>query len=57
MPAKPIVLRTIPVTLRLPEDLHAYLEKRAEAEERSLPSLIVQLLREARKREGEAGPE
>jgi hypothetical protein len=52
MPTKPIVMRTIPVSLHLPEDLHAYLEKRAETEERSLPNLILKLLREARKAEG-----
>ncbi|WP_455374062.1 Arc family DNA-binding protein [Limibacillus halophilus] len=55
MPTRPIVMRSVPVTLRLPEDLHSYLEKRAEAEERSLPNLITQLLREARKAEGAEG--
>jgi predicted HicB family RNase H-like nuclease len=48
-------MRSVPVTLRLPEDLHSYLEKRAGAEERSLQNLIIQLLREARKGERAEG--
>ena len=49
MPTRPVVMRTTPVELRLPNDLLAYLTRRAEAEERSLTSLIVLLLREAKR--------
>ena len=49
MPTRPVVIRTTPVELRLPNDLLVYLTQRAEAEERSLSSLIVLLLREAKR--------
>jgi hypothetical protein len=39
--------RSIPLTLRLPEDLHAALVERAELDQRSLNRQIVFLLREA----------
>ena len=43
-------------TLRLPEDLHAALVRMAEADDRSLHSMVVRILREAAERsQGETG--